>query len=263
MIAVKELSKKVSLPDADYVFDKVDKLASLLETLTPKFYGRWKIIVVDPSIKYTLELLKANTVPEWVELLLYMNLAKIESVCMEHPELQPKRISRKEAFEASVAKTRNLIDKRAAKLLFQALGSNSDELDKTLQRLDSECTTGIISYSQVQSTLHYTKVVYASEVVNSFLAHEAQCWKLYQKLVHNIGMSYAYNACYAYVKSLLQDKQKFLVNEDVKNWHVKVFDAQLICYTYILFANSTGYNELPGIFYRVLNRSKEALYLED
>lgn len=259
MIVLKELSKKTKLPDADYVFDKVDKLQELTDNLTPKFSGRWLILIVDPTIKYVKELLSSNKIPEWIDVEVYLSTKKIEAVCLEFPKLQPKQVSKKEAFEQAVKNTTNLISKSAAKLLYQALGSNSEELDKTLQKLDAECTTGEISYTQVQKTLNYVKIVYASDVINSFLLNEAQCWKLYEKLVHNIGMEYAYNAMYSYVKSLLQEKQKYLQNQDFKNWRVKQIDAPLICYTYILFVNSTNYKQLPEILFNIQNRCAETL----
>ena len=257
MISLKEMSRKVQLPDADYVFDKVDKLPELLDNLTPKFNGKWLIILIEPTIKYVKDLLSLNTVPEWVDVIIYMAAKKIEVVCLDFPKLQPKRVSNKEAFEEAVKQTKNLISKSAAKLLYQALGSNPDELGKTLQKLDEECTTGEITLGQVQSTLHYTKVIYASEVVNSFLLGEAQCWTLYHKLIHNIGMEYAYNAMYKYVKNLLLEKQKYLCNQDFKNYKVKLINAPLICYTYFLFVNSKSYKQLPEIMYCIQNRSKE------
>lgn len=259
MITLKELSKKTPLPEADYVFEKTDKLQYIMDNLTPKFYGQWLIIIIDPTIKYVKELITSNSVPEWINIEIHMASKKVETVCLEFPKLQPQKVSNKDAFEVAIKNTKNLISKPAAKLLYQALGSNPEELDKTLRKLDEECTTGEISYKQVQTEIHFTKVIYASDVLNSFLFHESQCWQLYHKLVHNIGMEYAYNALYSYAKSLLQDKQKFLCNEDVKNWRVKRLDAPLICYVYVLFANSNNYKQLPEIMHAIHNRCLETV----
>lgn len=259
MISVKVLSNKVPLPDADYVFEKVDKLDELILTLTPKFNGQWLILLVDPPIKFVKEFVSREVFPEWINVEIHMGQKKVDTVCLEFPKLQPKKVSNKDAFEIAIKNTKNLISKKAAKLLFQALGSNSEELDKTLKKLDEECTTGEISYTQVQTELHFVKIIYASDVINSFLHGESQCWDLYHKLVHNIGMEYAYNSMYAYVKRLLSDKQKYLQNEEVKNWRVKKIDAPAICYAYFLFVNSTNYNQLPAIMYRLQNRCPETV----
>ena len=259
MITLKELSKKTPLPDADYVFEKTDKIMDVINNLTPKFFGQWLILIIDPTIKYVKDLVVSGSIPEWIDIEIHMSAKKVETVCLEFPKLQPKKVSNKEAFEIAIKNTRNLISKPAAKLLYQALGSNSEELDKTLRKLDEECKTGEISYKQVQTEIHFTKVIYASDVMNSFLLKEAQCWQLYHKLIHNIGMEYAYNALYSYVKSLVQDKNKFLHNEDVKNWRIKHIDAPLICYVYLLFANSSSYTQLPAIMYYVQNRCSETV----
>lgn len=259
MIAIKELSKKTKLPDADYVLEKPESLQGIIDVLTPKFKGKWLILLVEPTIKYVKELITADRIPEWIDVQVYVGPKKVEIICLEFPKLQPVKLTNKEAFDEAVKRTKNLISKQAAKLLYQALGSNSDDLERTLQKLDLECTTGEITYKQVQTELHFTKITYASDVLNSFLLKESQCWQLYNKLIHNIGMDYAYNAMYKYAKSLIEDKQKYLMNEDVKNWHIRKIDAPLICYTYVLFVNSTCSTQLPVILYRILNRNEDAV----
>ena len=125
--------------------------------------------------------------------------------------------------------------------------------------MDVECETGEITYKQVQSEIHYTKVIYASDVLFSFLSNERQCWQLYHKLLHNLGMEYAYNALYKACKNYLADKDAYLQNKDVKNWRIKQVEAPMICYAYVLFANSTSYQQLPVIMYSIYNRAEKNL----
>ena len=153
----------------------------------------------------------------------------------------------------------HVIDESAKSALFKAVGSNVSELRDVVEKLDKECTTETITLKQVRSTVNYSKRVYASEVVNAFLVGDARRWKLYNDLVRELGSEITYYAMYKYVRNLLKSKQEYLLNKDVKQFVVKRLDAPLICYAYVLFANSTNYNQLPVILYSLENRSVKSL----
>jgi hypothetical protein len=260
MISFEKYSSKTKIPDADYVFDKTDKLYDLLSLLTPKFKGNWLIILIDPKLKFVKDLIQNHNIPTWVNILIYLNSKKLEEVVVQHPDLQPKEKSKKETFNDMIGKLNHLIDKRAKATLFAALSVNMSDLEETLTKLDSECTGDTITYKQVQNVINYTKRVYASDVINAFLLGDARRWSLYNSIVQELGMEYSYYAMYKYVKGLLSAKGDYLQNKDVKQFVVKKIEAPRICYAYVLFANSTNYYQLYCILYSLEHRSDKSLH---
>ena len=259
MIRLVKHSKNDKIPDGDYVLDKTDKFYDMVAVLTPKFKGKWEFVLVDPRIVFINELIHSNKVPEWVDVIILIGEKKIDVIAQEHPEYTPKDKTKKEEYAEMIAGLSHVLDESAKKALFSALSYNMDELRSTLEKLDLECTTETITLKQVQGSVNYTKRVYASDVINAFLLKDARRWKLYDAIVKEIGQTVSYYAMYKYVKNLLSEKEKYLTNEDVKQRIVSKVDAPLICYAYVLFANSNNPNQLYCILHSLENRSEAVL----
>lgn len=259
MIELRLHKSKDRIPDADYVLDKCDKFYDIVNLLTPKFEGKWSIILIDPKLKFVKELLSDSMLPDWINVSILLGTKKLDEVVLEFPKYQPKVKSRKEEFEEAIKDLTHVIDESAKKALYTALGSQIDNLKEVLTKLDTECKTETITLKQVRGTVNYSKRVYASDVINSFLLGDARRWSLYDKLVRELGMEIAYYACYKYVKTLLTEKDAYLQNKDIKQYIVKRIDAPLICYTYVLFANSCNYNQLYGLLYAIEHRSLKSM----
>lgn len=250
---------KDKIPDADYVLEKTDKLFDIISFLTPKFSGKWKIILIDPKLKFIKELLRNESIPEWLDVSIYIGQKKLNSIVLDFPNYQPKAKTRKEEFDEIIKNLNHVIDESAKRLLFKALGSSLDELRDVVDKLDKECKQETITLKQVRNSVNFVKRVYASDVVNAFLIGDARRWNLYNALVKELGMEISYYAIYKYVKTLLKEKGEYLQNKDVKQYIIKKIDAPLICYTYVLFANSNNHNQLYGLMYAIEHRSKESM----
>lgn len=259
MVTLNLYKPRMKLPESDYVVEKQSDLEDILQVLTPKFEGRWEIIVMDAKIKYVKEVLSKDDSPDWLTIHFYLNKAKLNEVIMVHPNFAPREKTRKEVFDELVASMKHLLDESARRALFKALGSNPEELRDVVEKLDKECKGVNISLKDVQSVVNYSKKVYASEVVNAFLLCERNRWKLYEKLVRELGQEYAYNAINKYVRNLLKDKNGYLSNLEVKNRIVSKVDAPLICYAYVIFSNTTNYKQLYCAMYSLENRCTASL----
>jgi len=259
MITLAKYNPKSSLPESDYVLETSDKFFDIVNLLTPKFNGSWEFVLIDPKLKFVKDLISNKTLPDWINVILLLSNKKIEEVVLQYPEYQPKDKSRKEQLNDIIAELTHVIDNSAKKALLTALGHNMEELRTTLLKLDKECTGEKITLKQVQGEINYTKRVYASDVVNAFLLRDARRWNLYNTLVREIGAEISYYAMYKYVKSLLTEKENYLLNKDIKKFIVKRIDAPLVCYAYTLFANSTNHYQLYGILYCLENRSNKSL----
>lgn len=259
MFSLKQYNKKEKLPKADYILEELKELQRVLENLTPRLVGVWEILLIQPSIKDTKEVIEEKLVPKWVNVTAYLSKKNLETVCIQYPNLIPKQTSFKEQVDDILSDMTHLIDKKAINTLMQAFWGNLPELQTTLMVLDKEAT-GVITLKDVEKKVNYTRPVYASEVLSSFLLHEKRRWTLYNKLVQELGLSFAYNALNKYAKTLLLEKNKLLNNKDISQFIVKRVDAPFICYVYSLFAISTNYNQLFGIMHAIDNRSVQ--YLE-
>lgn len=257
---LKEYNAKVKLPNADLCLEDVSVLYKLLDNLSPKIEGKWEIQIINPTIKDCKQLLDNKNIPEWLNITVYIQAKKMEQVCLEFPEYMPKQVPFKAQAEELLMGVQHLIDKNAFRTLVDAFRGNLPDLQRTLTELDESCTGSRITLKDVQSKVNYTRPVYASDVMNSFLLQEKQRWSLLNKLVQNLGSSYAYNALYKYVKTLLNQKAKYLNNEDVELRVIKRIDAPSICYAYTIFSISRNHNQLYGIFQVIDNRCQA--YLE-
>ena len=261
MITLHAFNSKTSLPDADYVLDKPEKLPDILCNLTPKFEGTWCIILLSPKIKFVREMLDLKLVPNWAEVMCYMSQKAIDELALESPELTPKKRTAKDEYENLIAGMKHLIDDKAKVALWNSLGPNIRELSAIINKLDAECEDDakIIKMADIKGVITTQKRVYASDVMRAFLLYDKKRWELYDKLIHDIGIDIAYFAMYKCAKNLLHDKGDFLLNKDVKNYTARKVDATFICYVYVLFANSHSSQQLPAILHSIENRCEDML----
>ncbi len=257
---LKEYNPKVKLPNADLCLEDAESLYKILDNITPRISGNWEIFIINPTIKECKTLLDDKSVPQWVTVTIYIQPKKMEQVCLEFPEYRQKKVSFKEQAKEVLADVQHLVDKKAFNILVNVFRGNIGDFQKTILDLDANCKGNKITVKDVQSKVNYVRPVYASDVIDAFLLHENQRWALLNKLIQELGESYAYNAAYKYVKTLLQQKQDYLQNEDVELRAVKRIDAPSICYAYVLFSLSSSYKQLYGIFQALDNRSAD--YLE-
>lgn len=259
MISLKLSKDKLDLSKADYVLDKTDKFYDMVRFLTPKFYGQWTFYLLDPTIKFVKDLLKDINIPAWIDVYIITNQKKIDEISLDYPDMVPKKQTKKEAFDMVVAGLTHLLDKSAARALFEAFKQKPDETTEAILKLDKETKELTITKKDIQGAITYTKPIYASEVMNAFLHGDANRWVLYNKLINELGESYAYYALRKYLKNLLHNKEQYLENKDYKYFIVQSVDSPTICYAYVLFANSTSPKQLYSIMWYLEHRGNSAL----
>lgn len=259
MIQLQLLQKDVKFPDGDYVFDKMEHFLPLLDVLTPKFSGRWSIVLVDIKLREVKQIVDSIMLPDYIDLTIMLSKAKLDAVTLDYPNLAPKAQSVKDTYLGMITNLKHLIDKKAMWNLYKAIGPHVGLLQEALDKLDAECAGTTITDKQVRQTYLVQHRVYASDVLIAFLRKDRYRWNKYTTLVNDLGEDYAYNALYKQARTLLLDKQKYLTNNDTKNRAVEDVDAPLICYTYVLFANSRSSKNLQGIMHCLDNRCEDSL----
>ena len=73
MIQLQLLQKDVKFPDGDYVFDKMEHFLPLLDVLTPKFSGRWSIVLVDIKLREVKQIVDSILLPDYIVLTIMLS----------------------------------------------------------------------------------------------------------------------------------------------------------------------------------------------
>lgn len=260
MIQLFELTRKTRIVNGDYTFDGEGDFISMLPFLTPKFDGNWQIALVDPSIKYAHTLADNNNIPSYVDCYVYMSPAKIEQVVLKHPSMIPKKQKPWDAYMEMISELSNTIEPKAAKYLYKAIGGDTEKLKEALLQLDNKCESGSITLNNVKEM--YTaavKPVFSTDVVLAFFMKDAGRWRLYEKLVSELGERYSYYTIRKNVFKWLNEKAAYLKNEETTIRFIDKVDAPFISYVNVLFSLSNDYRELSTLMYEWDNRDNKVI----
>ena len=260
MINFYEKKAKTRIPQHDYVFDKPEYYLKLLDVLTPKFAGNWTVALVDPTIKFVEEFIESRKDVPFVEVNIYLAGAKLDQIMLKHTKLLPKNQSTWETYMVLQSEMHNVLSHDASKYLYKACNGDTDAMADIIEKLDTECETGTIQVADVKKLCTVIKKpLYASAVYEAFLLKKRERWALLAKLEGELGTKFSYYALRKQSVKWLEEKVKYLHNEDVKNYNISRVDSAFICYAYTCFINSNSPSELYTVMYDIDNRCEEAL----
>lgn len=224
--------------DVDYLFDKPEKFMKLVPYLKKKLDGDWRIAIIDPPIQFVREITDGDFVPEYVIVELYLEKSISERIMQERPRLTIKQKTAYEKYLDTIGDLKVLIDPKAAKELYMRVGMSKDKLPDYLLSLSEIAKDGKITVSDVRREVADERKVYASDVINGFLLHDRWRWKKYEELVSVLGRDYAFYAMRKYTTRLLQEKNRYLRNEETKLYIVDRIDSPGVCLAYTIFATA-------------------------
>lgn len=260
MINFIEKQSRTKIPYHDYVFEKEEMMQPVVDILTPKIEGTWTIALIEPKIKFINEMLDNYQEIPFIQLDIYMSRAKLDAILLKHPKLAPKHQTAKEAFLTIISEMKNQIDHAASKYLYKACNGDIEQISEVVKKLDAECKTGTVGLQEVKdSCTIIRKPLYASQVYKAFMLRDRQRWNYLYKLELELGTSYAYYALRKQATKWLEEKSKYLNNEDTKNREINHVDGAFICYAYCCFINSNNPNDLYMVMYDIDTRTKESL----
>ena len=254
-------TKDTRIRDVDYLFEDVAKFKKLLPYLRKKIEGSWDIAILEPDIKSVREFADSESIPNYITVSLYLDRHVAEQIASEKPKLFIKEKTAYEKYLDLISDMKIMIDTKAAKELYQRVGTDKSKIPEYLQELASIATEKI-TVNDVRKTVNDERRLYASDVVNAFLLRTRWRWSQYNKLVSNLGRDYAYYSMRKYISKLLEEKNQYLHNEDTTLRVVNKVDALSINLAYVLF-NTTRSTELDTCMYLLDNRSKARSVLEE
>lgn len=235
-------ARDTRIHDVDYLYDDPEKFLKLLPYIKKKIDGDWRIAILEPDIKFVRKIADSAIVPEYVTLELYMEKSVAEKIAIEKPKIFVKQKTAYEKYLDSIGEMKVLINPKAAKELYRRVGTHKEKLTEYLITL-SESVDGEISISDVTREVLDERKLYASDVLNSFLLRDRWRWKRYEDFVQVMGRDYAYYSLRKYANKLLEEKNRYLRNEDTKLRIIKDVDSLSVCLAYTLF-NTTKSVEL-------------------
>lgn len=255
MIRLSLLREKLGIKDADYIIQDTEGVYDIIASITPKFSGTWTFAFMYPTIVFVSDMIDHNRIPDFIDATIYLPKSKLEAITLEYPSLTPKKESIWDIYQNMIASLPCLIDPKAAKILYHSVGANPKLLGEALDKLVTDCDTGTITVKQVTNSYQQQKRIYATQLLDDFLSQDRYRWKHYTAYVLDIGENIAYYALYKQIRIALQEKNKYLHNEETDNKLATKYDAPLLCYVYSLFANSSNPSDLIGILSAIDHRN--------
>lgn len=259
MVTINVVVPKMSFPDYDYFFEREAEFEKMLANLTPKFSGKWNIILYEPAIAYVKELLKADTTPSFVNCMVFVGSKKYDTLALTFPDLEETRKSVWDNYQDMLLQLNHTISKKASSLLYKAVGADLEKLHQALRQLDLLCEGSEITESLIRKHFIIQSHVYANQVFESFVTNDSKRWKLYEQFHKELGSKSAFYAMRNYTKQLLKAKDDYLHNKDIKMHEAKRIDAASVSYAYALFNTVDNYKALPALMYELENRSQATL----
>lgn len=240
MIKFVVYTRDTRIHDVDYVFEDCEKLLKLIPYLKKKIEGKWEIAVIEPSIQYARKFADNDIIPEYVTVTFYMERTVAEQLLTERPNLAVKNKSAYEKYMDLIADLKVIIDPDAAKELYRRVGTSKDKLPEYLSELSEQAQSGAITVNMVRNQVADERKMYASNVIDAFLMKDRWRWKKYDKLVADLGRSYAFYAMRKYVTKLLREKNNYLRNQPTTIRNIDKIDGFRICHAYVLFTEATA-----------------------
>ena len=252
MLTVQALRKSQTLT-GHYILTGSDEFLQLLPYLYGKLEGTWEITVIADGIK-DIRAITAATIPKCVNVLLLADIADLEQYQLEKPDLKVEKVSPYDAYLALFTDIDGIVfDPKAVSEIYKRAGPSIDKLKEGLAAC-IEVSDGVkVTIKDVDKVLLPNKRVYASDVVKAFLKERnvPYRWSLVDKLVTDLGQSFAYYSIRKYIYNLLVNKDKYLQNETVAERFerdIEHIDALTIAHAYITF---TTYDK-PELLYAAL-----------
>lgn len=255
MVKLTEMTKDLKVSNADYVFDKSDKFLALLPYLTHKLVGDWYIVLVEPKLELVRNILDLNSIPEYVKLELLIEPSLLSQLMLERPSLAVKKLSVWETYQSMIAALDRIIDPKAVGEIYHRVGPNKEALREALELLCEKVQDRKIISKDVRLYISDNRRVYANQVVKAFLLKDKKRWDIFREYEYDLGTNIAFYAMRKYVRKLLNEKNKYLRNEDTKDRLVQEVDAFTINHAFYTFELANNPMQLIPVLHAIENRT--------
>lgn len=257
MIKISAMEKNLKISNADYIFDKSDKLLNVLPYLYKKILGDWYIVLLEPKPEIVRQFLDTEVIPEYVKLEIFMEPNQLEQLMLERPNMAIKKLSAWEKYQELIACTDILLDQKAVSEIYRRVGTNTKSLEEALNTLKEKVGTEVVTVKHVRLYIQDNSRVYTNQVVRAFLLDDKDAWKLFYIYEKELGEEIAFYAIRKYLRKLLKEKNSYLTNGEYKDRSVEQIDAFSIMRAFHLFETAKSHRQLIPILIKL--QTKEDL----
>lgn len=253
---IKTLAMKKGLQwSGNYILENGDDFFKLLPYLYKPLEGDWKVVILEPSIADARRIIDCQDIPECLEVEVYLPREDLEVLELERPTMVIEKLSPYDAFLRMIAALPVIVDPNAASAIYNRAGPDPDALKTALNDIMQVCDEDHIMLKDVNKILLDNRRVYASDVVRAFIGPRNinHRWYWVEKLIEELGNDVAYYSVRKYIRRLLVNKNKYMLNEDVAKQFerdVKEIDSYTIAHAYTVFCEF----DKPSLFFAALNR---------
>ena len=242
----------------DYILEDSKSFFDLLPYLYPRIEGRWEICVIDPTIKELRQIFDTQ-LKDCIDLKVYADQSDINQFLLERPDINTEKVSNYTIYQDLFKTIDCAFDPKAVSEIYQRAGPDIDNLKVALEDVIKVSNGSYVTMTDVNKVLLPNKRTYANEVIRAFIGSKniPYRWSLLNRIREELGDEYAFYSMFKYVRKLLVNKNKYLINEEVPKQFekdVKEIDALTVDYTYALFMQYNSPTFLPAIFFKLERR---------
>lgn len=245
-------SKEVTLPKADYIFEKLSDFKKVAPYIKRKIEGEWLIILLNFSYKQVEEVI-AMDVDECANLHFYVAEDIRDKLALKYPSAIVKDKSRYDIYLEYVDSLNLTTNDKVIREIYVRNKGNLEEIKICINKLILETQdVGEITLKDLDKIIAKDDVVYAKDVVYAYLLYDIDDvprkgsrlskYKflnrkdLKDKLLDNISERTAFYSCRKVLKNLYDEKVKYLNAKECKELDVcKVLDYYTIAHAWLTF----------------------------
>lgn len=262
---LKQNKKQILPKNKDYVFEKLTDFERLVPYLFPKIDGDWCIVLLGFSLKDLIYCVEKIDVPEFINIQAYVTKDVQDRFLSRYPKYIEETKTNKELYKEFLKTVPKMMTAKAIRELYSRFHGNIQRIEEAMvEILSNTSEKDIIDIRDIDEVIIESESVYAKEVLYTFLLHDNELvekrgtplsgyrwkkpWELYAKIVRTLGTDYAFYAIRKQVEKLLDEKIKYMHNEEYKESIVEYIDTDAIAELYATF-NLYG----PKALYVILN----------
>lgn len=245
-------SKDITLPKADYIFEKLSDFKKIAPYIRRKIEGEWLIILLKFTYKEVEEVIAMN-IPEFANLEIYVSEDIRDNLALKYSEFIVKDKSKYELYLDFLDKLSIDIDDKAARELYSRNKGNIKEIKTCIDKIkESFNDIQFITVKEVNKVIEKDDTVYAKEVIYAYLLDKnpdipskgsrlsrykyMNPRELRDKLLENIDERIAFYACRKVLKYLYDEKVNYLNAKECKELEIcKVLDYYTIAHAWLTF----------------------------
>ena len=184
----------------------------------------------------------------------------LEKLCLERPNAVVHEVSLWDQYISFLSTVNKLVDPKATKEIYYRAGHNIEQLKQAVFDCIEISEGETVTVQDVNKVLINNKRTYASDVIRAFLYPKRirYRWTIYNHLVEESGQTRAFYSLRWYIRRLLDNKNKYLLNQTVEQMFerdVHEIDAFTIDHAYCVFTKYNKPSLLPAAMYCLERRT--------